>query len=83
MVMVVLVFVVAFFFMLVMTGFEVTQLQAGQSLHGYIGLVAALQHAWQEAFQVGADPVEEVRFAHPAYVRRAQGVLVRRSAGWQ
>ncbi|MCY1550832.1 hypothetical protein D9M68_871130 [compost metagenome] len=83
MVVVVLVFVVAFLFMLVVNGFEVTQLQAGQRLHGHAGLVAALQHARQEAFQVGADPVEEVGLAHPAHVGRTQGVLVRGCTRWQ
>ncbi|MCY1507778.1 hypothetical protein D9M68_420650 [compost metagenome] len=81
MVMVVLVFVVTFCFMLVVNGFEVTQLQSGQRLHGHTGLVAPLQHARQKTLQVGANPVEELRLAHPAHIGGAQRVLVWRGAG--
>ncbi|MNF74789.1 hypothetical protein D3C84_568310 [compost metagenome] len=59
---------------------EVTQVQAGQFLHGQAGSLAAFQHPRQEHFQVRADPVQQLRLAYPADVGGAQRVVVRRGA---
>ncbi|MNN71756.1 hypothetical protein D3C81_1877190 [compost metagenome] len=61
-------------------GAETAQVQAGQFLHGQAGRLAAFQHARQEHLQIRADPVEQIGLAHPAHVRGAQGVVVRRGA---
>ena len=59
---------------------KVAQRHARQRLHRHRRLAAAAQHPRQEALHVRANPVQQVGIADAAYVRRAQGVMVRRSA---
>ncbi|MCY1548164.1 hypothetical protein D9M68_842580 [compost metagenome] len=62
---------------------ELAQVHPGQLLHGDARSLAAIQHLGQEHLHVRADPVEQLRVAHLAHIRRAQRVAVRRGAGWQ
>lgn len=55
---------------------EVAQVHARQTLHRNRRLAATIQHPWQKAFHVRADPVQQVYLGHPLHIRRAQCVMV-------
>ena len=73
-----LVFVLGLVFVMA-DGLEVAQGHAGQGLHRQPAC-RALRARGEEAFQVRADPVQQIHLAHPPHVGGAQRVLVRRGA---
>ena len=62
---------------------KTTQSQFWHVLHRYGRAFTSAQCARQEALQIRADPVEQLRIADTPYVGRSQRVMMRRSAGRQ
>gem|GEM_PF-1931064 len=62
---------------------KTTQGQLRQVLHRHGRAFTSAQCARQEALQIRADPVEQLRIADTPYVGRSQRVMMRRSAGRQ